>query len=86
MRRARLVLLVALVLAAALRRHTQVGDDDGADHSPRPLVKTRRYETPVAPTRQSAPVEAPEPPKVRQVEVGERAESSPKCPAATCSV
>src|SRR5688572_13064770 len=51
--------------------HT-AGDDDGAHHSPRPLVKTRRYESRVAEKPQLAPVPAPEAPKVRQVEVGER--------------
>jgi 23S rRNA pseudouridine955/2504/2580 synthase len=35
-------------------------------------VKTRRYETPVAPPRQSEPQTPSVPPKVRQVEVGER--------------
>ena len=55
MRRVRVVLQVAIGGAAASRRHTQAGDDDGAHHSPRPLVKTRRYETPVAPARQSPP-------------------------------
>ena len=50
----------------------EAGDDDGADHSPRPLVKTRRYESPVAPPRQTpVPADSP-PPKVRQVEAGER--------------
>jgi 23S rRNA pseudouridine955/2504/2580 synthase len=68
--------MVALVRAAALRRHTQAGDDDGAHHSPRPLVKTRRYESPVARKRQPEPPKAPEAPKprpqVQQVQVGER--------------
>ena len=64
--------MVALSRAAALRRHTQAGDDDGADHSPRPLVKTRRYESNVAPTRQPEPVAPAAPAQVRQVEVGER--------------
>src|SRR5688572_6908394 len=64
--------MVALVRAAALRRHTQAGDDDGAHHSPRPLVKTRRYETPVAPAPQAAPKSTEAPAKVQQVEVGER--------------
>jgi 23S rRNA pseudouridine955/2504/2580 synthase len=77
MRRVRVVLLQSAIGgAAALRRHTQAGDDDGAHHSPRPLVKTRRYDSSVAPARQTAPkqVEAPvlEPPKVQQVEAGER--------------
>jgi 23S rRNA pseudouridine955/2504/2580 synthase len=73
MRRVRVVLLQSAIGgAAALRRHTQAGDDDGAHHSPRPLVKTRRYETPVAPAPQTPP-EAPEPTaKVQQLEVGER--------------
>src|SRR5688572_7226513 len=66
--------MVALVRAAALRRHTQAGDDDGAHHSPRPLVKTRRYETPVAPAPQAAPKSTEGPAKVQQVEVGERGE------------
>src|SRR5262245_52601958 len=57
--------LYALSRAAALRRHTQAGDDVGAHHSPRPLVKTRRYESPDVPAPQAAP-------KVLQVEVGER--------------
>ena len=35
-------------------------------------MKTRRYETRVAEKPQLPPVEAPEPPKVRQVEVGEK--------------
>jgi 23S rRNA pseudouridine955/2504/2580 synthase len=64
--------MVATVCTAALRRHTQDGDDDGAHHIPRPLVKTRRYESPVAPARQAVPTPAPAPAKVRQVEVGER--------------
>jgi 23S rRNA pseudouridine955/2504/2580 synthase len=64
--------MVALVRAAALRRHTHDGDDDDAHHSPRPLVKTRRYETRVVEKPQPPPVEAVEAPKVRQVEVGER--------------
>jgi 23S rRNA pseudouridine955/2504/2580 synthase len=79
MRRVRVVLLQSAIGgAAALRRHTQAGDDDGAHHSPRPLVKTRRYETPVAPARQTppkvaeAPVEATA--KVQQLEAGERGE------------
>ena len=62
MRRVRVVLLQSAIGgAAALRRHTQAGDDDGAHHSPRPLVKTRRYETPVAP----APQTPRKPPKRR---------------------
>src|SRR3982750_685300 len=64
--------MVALEFAAALRRHTRTGDDDGADHIPRPSVKTRRYETPVAPARQPAPPPAPAAAKVQQVPVGER--------------
>ena len=77
MRRVRVVLLQSAIGgAAALRRHTQAGDDDGAHHSPRPLVKTRRYETPVAPARQTRPevaeVEPAPPARVQQVEVGER--------------
>src|SRR5436190_4862438 len=77
MRRVRVVLLQSAIgSAAALRRHTQAGDDDGAHHSPRPLVKTRRYETHVAPARQSPPKEVEAPAeataKVQQVEVGER--------------
>jgi 23S rRNA pseudouridine955/2504/2580 synthase len=68
--------MVALVRAAALRRHTHAGDDVGAHHSPRPLVKTRRYESRVVekprPPPVEARVEALEAPKVRQVEVGER--------------
>ena len=77
MRRVRVVLLQSAIGgAAALRRHTRSGDDDGAHHSPRPLVKTRRYESPVAPARQTPakPVEAPAEAmaKVQQVEVGER--------------
>jgi hypothetical protein len=37
MRRVRVVLLQSAIGgAAALRRHTQAGDDDGAHHSPRP--------------------------------------------------
>jgi 23S rRNA pseudouridine955/2504/2580 synthase len=64
--------MVALDYAAALRRHTQAGDDDGANHSPRPLVKTRRYDSPVAPARQTVTPQEPPAPKVRQVEVGER--------------
>jgi 23S rRNA pseudouridine955/2504/2580 synthase len=77
MRRVRVVLLQSAIGgAAALRRHTQAGDDDGAHHSPRPLVKTRRYETPVAPARQTRPemaeVEPAPPAKVQQVEAGER--------------
>src|SRR6188768_4292885 len=76
MRRVRVVLLQSAIGgAAALRRHTRAGDDVGAHHSPRPLVKTRRYESPVAPARQSPakPVEAPAEAtaKVQQVEVGE---------------
>src|SRR3954467_13071147 len=63
--------MVALDFAAALRRHTQARDDDGANHSPRPLVKTRRYETHPAPAPQTAPATPAAPPKVRQVEVGE---------------
>ena len=63
---------VATGCAAALRRHTQAGDDDGANHSPRPLVKTRRYESPVAPAPQSPPKSTEPPAKVQQVEVGER--------------
>jgi 23S rRNA pseudouridine955/2504/2580 synthase len=79
MRRVRVVLLQSAIGgAAALRRHTQAGDDDGAHHSPRPLVKTRRYETPVAPPRQTPPkpaeVALPPPAKVQQLEVGERGE------------
>jgi 23S rRNA pseudouridine955/2504/2580 synthase len=79
MRRVRVVLLQSAIGgAAALRRHTQAGDDNGAHHSPRPLVKTRRYESPVAPARQTPPkvaeVEAPPPAKVQQLEVGERGE------------
>src|ERR1700741_4820007 len=64
--------MVALDFAAALRRHTQAGDDDGADHSLRPLVKTRRYESPVAPARQPEAPAPPAPEKVREVEGGER--------------
>ena len=64
--------MVATVCTAALRRHTQDGDDDGAHHIPRPLVKTRRYESPVAPARQPESPVASAPAKVRQVEVGER--------------
>ena len=65
--------MVALGGAAALRRHTQAGDDDGANHSPRPLVKTRRYETPEAPDATSCPLRSAR--RARQgpqVEVGER--------------
>ena len=73
MRRVRVVLLQSAIGgAAALRRHTQAGDDDGVHHSPGPLVKTRRYETPVAPPPQSPPKPAEVPAKVQQVEVGER--------------
>jgi 23S rRNA pseudouridine955/2504/2580 synthase len=64
--------MVATVCTAALRRHTQDGDDDGAHHIPGPSVKTRRYESPVAPARQPAPKPPAAPPQVRQVEVGER--------------
>src|SRR5690349_13655851 len=64
--------MVATVCTAALRRHSQAGDDDGANHIPRPLVKTRRYESPVAPARQSESPAASAPAKVQQVEVGER--------------
>ena len=81
MRRVRVVLLQSAIGgAAALRRHTQAGDDDGAHHSPRPLVKTRRYETPEAPAPQTAPETAREASdthaKVQQVEVGERGAGS----------
>ena len=73
MRRVRIVLSECDRRAAALRRHTQAGDDDGAHHSPRPLVKTRRYETPVAPAPQTPPNRGQRAPaKVQQVEVGER--------------
>jgi hypothetical protein len=77
MRRVRVVLLQSAIGgAAALRRHTQAGDDDGAHHSPRPLVKTRRYESSVAPARQTPPkvaeVEPAPPAKVQQLEAGER--------------
>jgi 23S rRNA pseudouridine955/2504/2580 synthase len=64
--------MVATVCTAALRRHTRNGDDDGAHHIPRPSVKTRRYETPVAPAPQPSPAPAPATAKVQQVEVGER--------------
>jgi 23S rRNA pseudouridine955/2504/2580 synthase len=64
--------MVALDFAAALRRHTQAGDDDGAHHSPRPLVKTRRYESPDAPAPQIAADSAAPALKVQQVPAGER--------------
>jgi 23S rRNA pseudouridine955/2504/2580 synthase len=64
--------MVALDFAAALRRHTRAGDDDGAHHSPRPLVKTRRYESPAARAPQTPAADDSAPLKVRQVEVGEQ--------------
>mgnify|MGYP003693908545 CR=1 FL=1 len=43
----------------------------GRHHSARPLVKTRRYESPVAPARHNPPDSRPTAPaKVRQVDVG----------------
>jgi len=63
---------VAICVTAASRRHTQAGDDDGAHHSPRPLVKTRRYETPVALAPQSRPEASGPAAKVQQVTAGEQ--------------
>jgi 23S rRNA pseudouridine955/2504/2580 synthase len=66
---------VALARTAALRRHALksiAGDDDAASHSPRPLVKTRRYGSRDVSAPQ-IPAESPAPPaKVRQVPVDER--------------
>ena len=63
---------VAISVTAALCRHSQAGDDNGAHHSLRPLVKTRRYEPPVARAPQTPPDVPAAPAKVQQVSAGDR--------------
>jgi len=59
-------------VAAASLRHSQAGDDSGRHDSPRPLVKTRRYESPVAPAPQTAADPTLPRPQVQQLKAGER--------------